>query len=111
MLLTLRYKPWLKMPYRRADAPPTVPDEETIEWLLNHQNLESKRSRTTKMLDELSEEERNQTGLVKLGERTKTVQGDPFGTFPAWAGNVAHPTHYRMVGLSLATSSPNAEFL
>ncbi|KAK4447927.1 hypothetical protein QBC34DRAFT_381764 [Podospora aff. communis PSN243] len=84
------------MPFRRADAPATIPDEETIEWLLNHQNLTSKRGEATKLLDELNEEERGRTGLVKLGERTRTIQGDPFGIFPAWAGNVGHPRHYQL---------------
>jgi hypothetical protein len=62
--LRKKSKQFLEMLLRQADASATIPDEEIIECLLNHQNLSGQ---ATKMLNELSEDEKSRTGLVKLG--------------------------------------------
>ncbi|RYP51759.1 hypothetical protein DL768_002982 [Monosporascus sp. mg162] len=56
------------MPYPRADAPSGIPDSETIETLLSERNTcTTKKALKKRALQELSEEERRRTGLVKLG--------------------------------------------
>ncbi|RYP60663.1 hypothetical protein DL769_008023 [Monosporascus sp. CRB-8-3] len=85
------------MPYSRADAPSGVPDSETVEMLLSERNTcTTKKALKNRALQELSEEERRRTGLVKLGMRCTSIPGDPYGILPSWAGNVAHFRDPRM---------------
>lgn len=73
-----------------------------IESLLS----EKRQVRLTKLLQKLTDEERQQTDLVKLGQRQEYIQGDPFGVWSSWAGNVYYLTDLRMVRiLSLPGSS------
>lgn len=48
-------------------------------------------------LQDLTDEERNQTRLVKISKRTERLQGDPYGTWQHWAGNLNHPEDDGMV--------------
>lgn len=82
------------MPYLRKDAPPHIPEDELIESLLSEEKYDC----TTQALQDISDEERNLTNLVRLGKRTERIPGDPFGVWPCWTGNVAHPEDLRMVG-------------
>ncbi|RYP69435.1 hypothetical protein DL771_006087 [Monosporascus sp. 5C6A] len=85
------------MPYSRADAPSGIPDSETIEVLLSERNTcTTKKALKKRALQELSEEERRRTGLVKLGMRCTSIPGDSYGILPSWAGNVAHFRDPRM---------------
>lgn len=85
------------MPYARADAPPGLPDSETIETLLGNRNTNGARTHKKKTLAGLNDEERRQTGLITLGKRHTKIPGDPYGVYLSWAGNVAHPKDDRMV--------------
>ncbi|RYP66932.1 hypothetical protein DL771_007506 [Monosporascus sp. 5C6A] len=85
------------MPSLRADTPSSVPDCETIEYLLGKRNKTNKQTRQVKTLGELSSEERLKTGLVRLGKRTTKINGDPFGVLAVWAGNVSHQNDERML--------------
>ncbi|KAK2615286.1 hypothetical protein N8I77_002051 [Diaporthe amygdali] len=76
---------------------PSVPDEETIDHLLGRRNNFDRRTKSIKTIEELSEKERNQVHLVTLGKRQTRIEGDPFGIYPAWAGNVGHPRDDRMI--------------
>ncbi|OIW34298.1 hypothetical protein CONLIGDRAFT_688047 [Coniochaeta ligniaria NRRL 30616] len=78
------------MPFSNKNAPSTIPEQETIEFLLGERNEFSKAARRVKPLRKLSKEERAETRLVSLGKRTPTIQGDPFGVWCSWAGNVGH---------------------
>ncbi|KAK8878818.1 hypothetical protein PGQ11_000112 [Apiospora arundinis] len=85
------------MPYLRAEAPPHIPDHETIESLLGQKYTDhSKRVRKTKTFQQLTEEERARKNLVQLGTWTERIQGDPYGFWSSWAGNIAHPRDERM---------------
>ena len=81
------------MPYLRKDAPLHIPEDEFIESLLSEERDEC----TTQTLQDISDKQRSQTNLVRLGKRTEWIQGDPFGVWPSWAGNIAHPEDMRMV--------------
>jgi len=81
------------MPYLRKDAPPHTPEVELIESLLS----EEREDTSTRPLQDITEEERKRTNLVQLGKRTEYIPGDPFGVWPSWAGNVAHPEDLQMV--------------
>lgn len=85
------------MPYLKADAPLGTPETETLENLLGKKNAHSTRLRRIKTIQELTDEERKKTGLVTIGNRCIAIPGDPFGVYPSWAGNVAHPEDERMV--------------
>ncbi|KAK7942513.1 uncharacterized protein PG986_011626 [Apiospora aurea] len=108
-LLTARFYPCCKqptshsfarkngMPYLRVEAPPHIPDNETIESLLGQKYSDhNKRVRKTKTFQELSEEERARKNLVQLGTWTERIQGDPYGFWSSWAGNISHPRDERM---------------
>ncbi|KAK8084409.1 hypothetical protein PG997_005680 [Apiospora hydei] len=85
------------MPYLRVEAPPHIPDDETIESLLGQKYSDhNKRVRKTKTFKELSEEERARKNLVQLGTWTERIQGDPYGFWSSWAGNISHPRDERM---------------
>ncbi|KAK1828768.1 hypothetical protein QBC39DRAFT_374367 [Podospora conica] len=81
------------MPYSQADAPPNIPDAELIESLL----CERTKRKQARPLQELTEAERNKTNLVQFGKRQTHIEGDPFGVWCAWAGNVCHQEDDRMV--------------
>ena len=85
------------MPYLRKDAPSHIPEAELIESLLS----EERDDIAIQLLQDITEEERKQTNLVQLGKRTEHIQGDPFGVWPSWAGNVAHPEDLQMVSNAL----------
>lgn len=85
------------MPFLRAEAPPHVPDEETIEYLLGEENKSSKRTAKISPLQDLEPDVRQRTGLITLGKLQKRIQGDPWGYYFSWAGNVSHPDDRRVV--------------
>ncbi|KAK8090051.1 hypothetical protein PG997_005012 [Apiospora hydei] len=78
------------VPYLEAEAPPHIPEGETIEWLLGEVDNSSKSAAKTKTYQELTDEERERTGLVRLSKRTDVIQGDPYGVLSSWTGNVSH---------------------
>ncbi|ROW14238.1 hypothetical protein VPNG_04237 [Cytospora leucostoma] len=84
------------MPSLRAEAPPHIPGEETIESLLGQSNQTSKASSKVKPLQELKPAQRQRTGIIELGKRKTRIQGDPWGHYLSWAGNVAHPEDRRV---------------
>ncbi|RYP73844.1 hypothetical protein DL769_004145 [Monosporascus sp. CRB-8-3] len=85
------------MPYlNRAGAPDSIPDAELIETLLNQRNTFNHRTKRIRKLNELTQEQRSRTGLLRLGKREEVIQGDPYGLYPYWAGNVGHPRDPRM---------------
>lgn len=84
------------MPSLRADAPSHVPDEETLDSLLGQRNQSSKASSKVKPLQKLTPSQRQRTGLIELGKRKMRIQGDPWGNYLSWAGNVGHPEDMRM---------------
>lgn len=84
------------MPYSLADAPPNIPDAELIESLL----CERIKRKQARPLQELTEAERAQTNLVELGKRQTHIDGDPYGVWCAWAGNVCHQEDDRMVRMT-----------
>lgn len=85
------------MPFLRAEAPPHVPDEETIEYLLGEENKSTKRAAKISPLQDLEPDVRQRTGLITLGKLEKRIQGDPWGYYFSWAGNVSHPDDLRVV--------------
>ncbi|KAK8012246.1 hypothetical protein PG991_009621 [Apiospora marii] len=85
------------MPYRLADRPEWVPDSQTLDALLSKRNRSSPSTEKIKALQELDDAERGHTGLVKLGKTNDKIEGDPFGVYYGWAGNVAHPTDEKML--------------
>lgn len=85
------------MPYLKADAPLNTPEAETLESLLGKKNYHNTRLKRIKTIQDLTDAERNRSGLVTIGKRCITIPGDPFGVYPSWAGNVAHPEDERMV--------------
>jgi hypothetical protein len=85
------------MPFSRKDKPAAIPDGETIESLLGERNPLSKKTRRIKPLDQLSEDERRRTNLVRQGIRCTSIQGDPFGVLASWADNLSHGEDERMV--------------
>lgn len=95
----------LTMPSCRSEASPWIPDEETIEHLLGRKNSFDKRTKSIKTITELSEEEKHQMKLITPGKRQTRIEGDPFGVYPAWAGNVGHPRDDRMVRKILTSQS------
>lgn len=100
------------MPSLRCEAPSSIPDEETIEQLLGRKNNFEKRTKSIKTITELSDDEKTKANLVTLGKRQTCIEGDPFGVYPAWAGNVGHPRDVRMVrkvpDLQSETFSPDS---
>lgn len=84
------------MPLSRAAAPSRVPDQETLESLLGQRNQTSKASTKVKPLQKLKPSQRQRTGLIELAKRKMRIQGDPWGHYLSWAGNVAHPEDMRM---------------
>lgn len=93
------------MPSSRAEAPSHIPDEETIESLLGQRKLTSKASSKVKPLHELKPDQRQRTGVVELDKRKMRIQGDPWGHYLSWAGNVAHPDDRRVVKYSTSMVS------
>lgn len=85
------------MPYSLADAPPNIPDAELIESLL----CERIKRKQARPLQERTEAEKAQTNLVELGKRQTHIDGDPYGVWCAWAGNVCHQEDDRMVRMPL----------
>lgn len=85
------------MPLKRQEASPSFPRQETLEFLLGDRNKESKATRHIKHLGELTEAERAESNLVRLGKRRTAIPGDPFGVWCSWAGNVGHGEDERMV--------------
>ena len=83
------------MHYSRGNAPAHIPVHEVIESLLGEKN-----GHRIRPLQDLTDIERKRANLVKLGKRTERIQGDPFGVWPSWAGNVGHPDDLRMVSLN-----------
>lgn len=83
------------MPYSLSDAPPDIADAELI------QSLPWKRVKRSQArpLQELAEAERNKTNLVQLGKRETSIEGDPYGVWCAWAGNVCRQEDGRMVSI------------
>ncbi|RYO83998.1 hypothetical protein DL766_008355 [Monosporascus sp. MC13-8B] len=84
------------MPFRRSEAPASIPDAETIGSLLGRLNLSAEGRRAIRTLQELAGSGRGHKGLVKLGVRCKRIEGDPFGVLMSWAGNIAHPEDDRI---------------
>ncbi|KAK8068733.1 hypothetical protein PG994_005349 [Apiospora phragmitis] len=84
------------MPYLKSDAPPGTPDERTVESLMGMRNPQNKRTMAIKCFHELSEQEKANVGLLKLGKRCAKIPGDPFGVLSSWAGNVSHFQDVRM---------------
>ncbi|KAI7777672.1 hypothetical protein LA080_003165 [Diaporthe eres] len=84
------------MPFLRAEAPPHVPGEETIEYLLGEDNNSTKRAAKISPLQDLEPDVRQRTGLITLGKLKKRIQGDPWGYYFSWAGNVCHPDDMRV---------------
>ena len=84
------------MPSKRADAPDSVPDTETLEYLLGERNLSNGRTKRVKTLSQLTPEERLKTGMASLQRRDIHIEGDPYAISPVWAGNVGHPFDQRM---------------
>ncbi|KAK5652931.1 hypothetical protein OQA88_9410 [Cercophora sp. LCS_1] len=74
------------MPYPRKDAPYHIPECELIESLLSWKRKHDK----ILPLQDLNDEERQKTNLVEIGKRTARIQGDPYGVWSSWAGNVSH---------------------
>ncbi|KAK3994800.1 hypothetical protein QBC44DRAFT_367316 [Cladorrhinum sp. PSN332] len=85
------------MPFTRKNAPPDIPDCETLESLLGKSNTSGKTSKAIKALDQLGDSQRQRKSIVKLGRRVESIQGDPFGIWPSRSGNVAHPKDARML--------------
>lgn len=85
------------MPFLRAEAPPHVPDEETIEYLLGEENKSTKSTAKISPLQMLKPDVRERTGLITLGKLQTRIQGDPWGYYFSWAGNVSHPDDMRVV--------------
>jgi hypothetical protein len=77
------------MPSLRADTPESVPDRETLEFLLGRRNESTRRTKHIKLISELTLSERLTTGLVQLGKTKKRIEGDPHGTLMSFAGNVS----------------------
>ncbi|KAI5920650.1 hypothetical protein F4810DRAFT_723205 [Camillea tinctor] len=84
------------MPYHIASAPVGIPEYETIESLLGLPNPSTKHTRGIKTLQELNDEEKRNFNLITLGKRCTAIPGDPYGLYPAWSGNVAHPKDRRI---------------
>ncbi|KAI3321514.1 hypothetical protein HD806DRAFT_545754 [Xylariaceae sp. AK1471] len=84
------------MPLHRSTASGSIPAVETIESLLSQPDESRRARRQIKTLQELTEREKQRTGLVKLGTRCTIIPGDPFGRLMSWAGNVAHPKDDRI---------------
>jgi hypothetical protein len=80
---------------RREDR--LEPDVERIESLLGRRDESSQSRSQIKPLQELTQEEKQRTGLVSRGTKCTHIPGDPFGMLMSWAGNVAHPTDDRIV--------------
>lgn len=95
------------MPLLRSEAPASIPDEETLEYLLGERasSATTHHRRKTKAYNELDDEAKARTGLVTLGERQEIIPGDPHGIYPCWAGNVGHQRDSRMVRLSSSSFS------
>lgn len=93
------------MPLCRFEARSSIPDEETIEFLLSRNNSFDKHTKSIKTISELSGDEKGRENLVTLGKRQTRIEGDPFGVYPAWAGNVGHPRDDRMVSKVLNLQS------
>lgn len=85
------------MPSLRAEAPPHVPDEETIEHLLGEADKSSKSRAKISPLQYVKPDVRQRTGLITLGKLQERIQGDPYGYYFSWAGNVSHSAEMRVV--------------
>ncbi|KAI1082947.1 hypothetical protein F5B20DRAFT_597160 [Whalleya microplaca] len=87
------------MPYKQDGAPASIPAAETVESLLGEVNQNNKKRSKVKTLNELDPIEKQPSGLVRLGKRSAVIQGDPYGVYPYWAGNVGHPDDERINSL------------
>lgn len=87
------------MPLLRSEAPASIPDEETLEYLLGKRVSDAIPSlrRETKALNELNDAAEARTGLVTPGVRQEIIPGDPHGIYHYWAGNIGHQRDSRMV--------------
>ncbi|KAI1811335.1 hypothetical protein GGS20DRAFT_593292 [Poronia punctata] len=84
------------MPFSLGTAPSWVPEEETVEFLLSERNDTDRKTSQTKTLQELSASERGRRNLIELGVRKMRIEGDPWGEYLSWAGNVGHPKDPRI---------------
>lgn len=88
-----------------------MPDEETIEYLLGKENNSTKRAAKISPLQDLKPDVRERTGLITLGKLETRIQGDPWGYYFSWAGNVCHPDDMRVVSLQVISPfMPTAYF-
>ncbi|KAK8135040.1 hypothetical protein PG984_007052 [Apiospora sp. TS-2023a] len=86
------------MPFLRVEAAPAgTPKEETVVHLLGERHNEAKHRRKIKTYVEITEAQRNETGLVQWGKRRDVIPGDPYGLWRPWAGNLSHHRDYRML--------------
>ncbi|KAI3337572.1 hypothetical protein HD806DRAFT_43758 [Xylariaceae sp. AK1471] len=84
------------MPFARTNAPPWVPEEETIESLLSERNESDRKTGQIKTLQELSAHQKARQNLIELGVRRMRIEGDPWGEYLSWAGNIGHPKDPRI---------------
>lgn len=96
-LLVRNHRHLTTMPSLRAEAPPYVPDEETIEYLLSEADKSSKFRAKISPLQDVKPDVRQRTGLITLGKLQQRIQGDPYGYYFSWAGNVSHSADMRVV--------------
>lgn len=89
------------MPYLRKDAPAHIPEGELIESLLG-----KKCDNFIKPLQKLTDEERKRTNIVQIGKRNADIDGDPYGVWASWSGNVYHPKDKRMVRIRPISPPP-----
>ncbi|CAJ2507255.1 Uu.00g084410.m01.CDS01 [Anthostomella pinea] len=59
-------------------------------------NRSTRSADRVKTLQQLTSEEHERKKIIALGTFCKQIQGDPFGIYFSWAGNVAHPEDQRM---------------
>lgn len=93
------------MPFAHSQAPPWVPEEETTESLLSERNDSDRKTSQIKTLQELSAPQKARQGLIELGVRKTRIEGDPWGEYLSWAGNVGHPKDPRIVSVIIHKSS------
>jgi hypothetical protein len=87
------------MPFSRINAPSWIPEEEAIESLLSERNEPNRQTSKIKTLQELSASEKSRQNFVELGVRMMHIQGDPWGEYLSWAGNVGHLKDPRLVSI------------
>lgn len=90
------------MPYLKKHAPEHIPSHEHIESLMSVDRDDSYDE--IRPLQQLTEQERSRTNLVKPGKRTERQEGDPYGTWHHWAGNLNHVEDEGMVSSRAGSS-------